>query len=64
MKKTLKETLGVFVIGGGLLVSMAPASAHHSFAAEYDANKPCKLTGTVSKFDLTNPPTGAASMLQ
>jgi len=32
-----------------------PLAAHHSFAAEYDATKPIKLTGTVTKFDMTNP---------
>jgi hypothetical protein len=29
--------------------------AHHSFAAEYDASKPIKLTGTVTKIEWTNP---------
>jgi hypothetical protein len=30
-------------------------SAHHSFAAEYDSDKPFKLTGAVTKIEWTNP---------
>ena len=39
----------------GLLITAVPVVAHHSFAAEYDASKPIKLTGTVTKIEWTNP---------
>ena len=41
--------------GLGLVVPAVPVLAHHSFAAEYDANKPVTLKGTVSKVEWTNP---------
>ena len=44
-----------FIAGLLWLLAAAPASAHHAFAAVFDANKPLKLTGTVTKVEWKNP---------
>ena len=47
--------LTVAVVSIAALLAAVPVVAHHSFAAEYDAEKPIKLTGTVTKIEWTNP---------
>ena len=43
------------VLTGSVLGVVPAARAHHSFAAEYDADKPVVLTGTVTKMAWINP---------
>ena len=55
----MRTKLFSVVAGAALLVSVAAVqvSAHHSFAAEFDAKRPVKLRGTVVKMEWINPHT-------
>jgi Family of unknown function (DUF6152) len=42
-------------VGAACLLAATSAESHHSFAAEFDINRPVKLTGPVTKIEWTNP---------
>ena len=54
-KKTMRAKLTVAVACVGLLLAARPLIAHHSFAAEFDAENPVQLRGVVTGMDWVNP---------
>ena len=49
--------INAIVLGAALtlMAGAVPVLAHHSFAAEYDVNKPIKIEGVVTKMEWLNP---------
>jgi hypothetical protein len=50
-----RSSLAILAAAVGLALAAMPVLAHHSFAAEYDSNKPVTLKGIVTKVEWMNP---------
>jgi len=50
----MRMTLATLLIGA-MTATASPALAHHAFAAEFDADQPITLTGTITRVEWINP---------
>ncbi len=53
--KLIVKTVAAGMLVLGTAMSTTSVQAHHSFAAEFDANKTIQMTGIVTKVEWTNP---------
>jgi hypothetical protein len=59
----MRKTFAIVITAAAILLAAVPAIllaavpvwAHHAFAAEFDASKPIKFRGTVTKMEWINP---------
>src|SRR5262245_46021937 len=54
-ESSLIRTAKSLLAAVALACMAAGSQAHHSFAAQYDNNKPVKMTGVLTKLEWTNP---------
>ena len=53
----MRTNLVALLVGLAFALAAVPVSAHHGFAAEFDAKKPVKLKGTITRTEWINPHT-------
>ena len=51
----MRSYLVIVLAGIGQLLAAAPVAAHHAFAAEFDAEQPVRLEGTVARMEWISP---------
>ena len=51
----MRTKLAALVAVAGVFLTVAPAWAHHAFQAEFDAKRPIKLRGVVTRMEWINP---------
>lgn len=54
LREAMQTALGVTLAAAWLTLA-APSGAHHAFSAEFDANQPITLRGTISRVEWINP---------
>jgi len=59
---SMRSTITAAMALAAVLAGTATMRAHHAFAAEFDVNKPLKLTGTLKEWEMIIPTPGSTSM--